>query len=125
MSQKQLPPHEWMIVACLIILLGVLTLIAQFNDRGDLKAPILESTENEHQSKSQNSHTKKNVQSYMTVYLEGAVQVKGALQVPKGTTYKKLLDLVKFEPSADVSHFKKNNKKLTDREVIKVEFLKD
>lgn len=59
------------------------------------------------------------VKSLITIFLEGAVETEGAMQVFKGTRWEDLLTLVRFKAEADL---KKLHKKryLKDQEVIHV-----
>jgi hypothetical protein len=53
------------------------------------------------------------------IFLQGAVQQKGALNVAKGTVLRDLIDMVEFEPDADLKPLQKK-RKLRDQETITV-----
>lgn len=135
MNRKQLPPHEWLVIVLLISLLGLTTVIVMFNGEDGLDLPVSaklssvvghpagakgEPALDPDPGRSKAKSKKKKDSSVVTVYLEGAVQKKGPMRVPLGTSFEALLKLVEFAPGADLSQFENNKKKLTEGQVIRV-----
>lgn len=57
---------------------------------------------------------------WITVYVTGAVQHPGALQVPKGTSYRTLLEYLDLLPDADVTGLRKNRRVLSPEICVEV-----
>lgn len=59
---------------------------------------------------------------WITIYVQGAVEGPGLLEVLEGTSYEDLLDLLSFLPDADYRALKKKKKRLREGETVQISF---
>jgi protein involved in polysaccharide export with SLBB domain len=59
---------------------------------------------------------------WITIYIEGAVNTPGPLEVVSGTRYEDLLDLVDFLPTADQRSLRKKKRLLREGETVQISF---
>lgn len=104
-EKPQLPVHEWMAIAVLILFLLGLTLLAFFSQQRAFPIP--------------EAPPKELVEQEIEVFVEGAVEHPGHFHVKKGALVKDVLEQAKPTSDANLKRIKPD-RKLRKGQVIKI-----